>query len=87
MILRNHGLLALGASVPAAFTARWTLQRACEIQLAAQQSGQSLRPVTEKAALQSSREALQFIGGVEAGRKVFNALWRALDRDEPDYRR
>ncbi|HEY2095413.1 MAG TPA: class II aldolase/adducin family protein [Pseudonocardia sp.] len=87
MILRNHGLLALGASVPAAFTALWTLQRACEIQLAAQQSGQPLRPVTEKAALQSSREALQFIGGVEAGRTVFNALWRALDRDEPDYRR
>jgi len=53
MILRNHGLLALGASVPAAFTALWTLQRACEIQLAAQQSGQPLRPVTEKAALQS----------------------------------
>jgi hypothetical protein len=42
--------------------------------------------LTEKAALQSSREALQFLGGVEAGRGVFNALWRALDRDEPDYR-
>lgn len=39
MILRNHGLLALGTSVPAAFTALWTLQRACESQLAAQQAG------------------------------------------------
>jgi len=87
MILRNHGLLALGASVPSAFTALWTLQRACEIQLAAQQTGQPLQPVTEQAALQSSREALQFTQGVDAGREVFNALWRALDRDEQDYRR
>jgi len=86
MILRNHGLLALGASVPAAFTALWTLQRACEIQLAAQQTGQPLQPVTERAALQSSREAFQFAKGPEAGREVFNALWRALDRDERDYR-
>jgi hypothetical protein len=58
MILRNHGLLALGATVPSAFTALWTLQRACEIELAAQQTGQPLQPVTEQAALQSSREAL-----------------------------
>jgi len=87
MILRNHGLLALGASVPSAFTALWTLQRACEIQLAAQQTGQPLQPVAEQAALQSSREALQFTKGVDAGREVFDALWRALDRDEQDYRR
>lgn len=86
MILRNHGLMALGPSVSSAFTVLWTLQRACEIQLAAQQTGQPLQPVTEKAALQSSREALQFTQGPDSGRNVFDALWRALDRDETDYR-
>lgn len=35
LILRNHGLLAIGPHIPAAFVAMWTLQRACEVQLAA----------------------------------------------------
>jgi ribulose-5-phosphate 4-epimerase/fuculose-1-phosphate aldolase len=35
LILRNHGLLAVGGSVAQCFQRLWTLQRACEIQLAA----------------------------------------------------
>lgn len=35
MILRNHGLLATGRNVPEAFVNHWTLQRACEVQVAA----------------------------------------------------
>ncbi|MEO7337993.1 MAG: class II aldolase/adducin family protein [Caldimonas sp.] len=34
MILRNHGLLVIGASVPEAFMESWSLQRACEVQVA-----------------------------------------------------
>jgi ribulose-5-phosphate 4-epimerase/fuculose-1-phosphate aldolase len=34
LILRNHGLLAVGGSVAQCFHRLWTLQRACEIQLA-----------------------------------------------------
>ncbi|MGA0571319.1 class II aldolase/adducin family protein [Variovorax sp. VNK109] len=34
LILRNHGLLAVGPDIPGAFNRLWTLQRACEIQLA-----------------------------------------------------
>ncbi|HZV93565.1 MAG TPA: class II aldolase/adducin family protein [Caldimonas sp.] len=34
LILRNHGLLVVGATLPQAFQRLWTLQRACEIQLA-----------------------------------------------------
>jgi ribulose-5-phosphate 4-epimerase/fuculose-1-phosphate aldolase len=35
LILRNHGLLAIGPHIPATFSMMWTLQRACEVQLAA----------------------------------------------------
>ncbi len=35
MILRNHGLLVVGPSVPEAFMESWSLQRACEVQIAA----------------------------------------------------
>ncbi len=34
LILRNHGLLVVGQSIPEAFQRLWMLQRACEIQLA-----------------------------------------------------
>ena len=34
LILRNHGLLAVGGTVAQCFQRLWTLQRACEIQLA-----------------------------------------------------
>ena len=34
VILRNHGLLSWGSTVPETFAILWTLQRACEIQLA-----------------------------------------------------
>jgi ribulose-5-phosphate 4-epimerase/fuculose-1-phosphate aldolase len=34
LILRNHGLLVTGEDIPVAFQRLWTLQRACEVQIA-----------------------------------------------------
>jgi len=85
MILRSHGLLAVGPDLPATFSLLWTLQRACEIQLAAQQTGLALQPVTEQVALRCTRESFQTGDRTNAGQDVFNALWRALDRDDRDY--
>ena len=39
VILRNHGLLAWGPSVPQAYLTLWTLQRACDVQIAASAAG------------------------------------------------
>ncbi|MEO8137035.1 MAG: class II aldolase/adducin family protein [Betaproteobacteria bacterium] len=39
LILRNHGLLVVGPHIPAAFSTMWTLQRACEVQCAADAMG------------------------------------------------
>ena len=36
LILRNHGLLTVGRTIPEAFIRFWRLNRSCEIQLAAQ---------------------------------------------------
>ena len=46
VILRNHGLLSWGADVPQAFAYLWTLQRACEIQVAGATLGPTV-PVPE----------------------------------------
>jgi ribulose-5-phosphate 4-epimerase/fuculose-1-phosphate aldolase len=87
MILRNHGLLALGPTLPAAFSALWTLQRACDIQMAAQSTGRPLEPVTEDAAIRSTRESFQFSDQTSEGQTMFAALRRTIDRLDPCYAR
>lgn len=47
LILRNHGLLAVGPNIPTAFNRLWTLQRACEIQLASDAGAGSNRQISE----------------------------------------
>ncbi len=42
MILRNHGLLAAGRTIPEAFNQIYYLERACQAQIAAQSSGAEL---------------------------------------------
>jgi ribulose-5-phosphate 4-epimerase/fuculose-1-phosphate aldolase len=34
LVLRNHGILVIGAHVPEALNLHWTVQRACEVQMA-----------------------------------------------------
>src|SRR5215212_6801882 len=58
VILRNHGLLAWGPSVPQAFLTLWTLQQACDVQIAAASAG-AIHPVTPQAIAQSVRESGQ----------------------------
>jgi ribulose-5-phosphate 4-epimerase/fuculose-1-phosphate aldolase len=48
MILRNHGLLTCGKSIPEAFQEMYFLERACEIQLRALAGGEELNWPSEK---------------------------------------
>jgi ribulose-5-phosphate 4-epimerase/fuculose-1-phosphate aldolase len=85
VILRNHGLLAWGATVPQTFAILWTLQRACEIQLATLSMGEPI-PVPEAVAARCTRDALQFDPAHGGGQDVFDALVRQVDRIDPGYR-
>jgi len=85
VILRNHGLLAWGASVPQTFAILWLLNRACEIQLAAAAMG-PLIELPEDIQRKSTRDSLQFDPAFGAGRDVFAALMRMLDRADTSYR-
>ena len=42
MLLKNHGILVMGKTLPEAFIKHWSLQRACEIQLATMSMGKPL---------------------------------------------
>jgi len=85
VILRNHGLLVWGTTLPQAFAILWTLQRACEIQLATLSMGAAI-PVPEAIAQKCTRDALQFNPAHGAGQDVFNALVRQVDRTDASYR-
>jgi ribulose-5-phosphate 4-epimerase/fuculose-1-phosphate aldolase len=47
LILRNHGLLAVGPDIPTTFRRLWNLQRACEIQLASDAGAGPNRTIPE----------------------------------------
>jgi ribulose-5-phosphate 4-epimerase/fuculose-1-phosphate aldolase len=77
LILRNHGLLAVGETLPLCFSRLWTLQRACEIQLAQAALGAAI-PVSDAVAMKTTRDSFQFNPSMGAGRDVFDALVRRL---------
>ena len=85
VILRNHGLLAWGQTVPQTFAILWTLQRACEVQLATFSMGQAIA-VPEDIAARCTRDALQFDPSHGAGQDLFDALVRQVTRLDASYR-
>jgi ribulose-5-phosphate 4-epimerase/fuculose-1-phosphate aldolase len=56
VILRNHGLLAWGRDIAEAFMWLWTLQRACDIQIAAAAAG-PMKALPPQVLAQTVREA------------------------------
>lgn len=85
VILRNHGLLAWGDTLPYTFAVLWTLQRACEIQVAGAALGPTV-PIPEAVQRKASQDALQFDPRRGGGRDVFAALVRMVDRVDPSYK-
>ncbi len=85
VILRNHGLLTVGRTIPEAFIRFWRLNRACEIQIAAQ--GAYLRlptPAVCEASFQMGEEFLT--EQAELGVLEFEAILRKIDKKDSSYR-
>jgi ribulose-5-phosphate 4-epimerase/fuculose-1-phosphate aldolase len=84
MILRNHGLLTVGCSVPDAFLAMYFLEMSCQIQISAQAGG-TLSPVPQKVldGVTSAVRVQQSKGS--AADLAWPALLRRLDRLSPGY--
>ncbi len=86
VILRNHGLLAWGKTLPQTFAVLWTLQRACDVQLATFSMGGAAEAIAvpEAIAAKCTRDALQYPdqGG---GTDLFNAMVRLVNRQDDSY--
>jgi ribulose-5-phosphate 4-epimerase/fuculose-1-phosphate aldolase len=84
LILRNHGLLTIGQSVPDAFLSMFLLERACRIQILAQAGGGKLIPISDKILEQiPAQEAIVTQGG--RGNLAWPALLRKLNKMGSNY--
>ena len=92
LILRNHGLLTCGQTVAQAFVRMYRLERACQVQLAAQATGAKLViPPVDVCELSAARSDDFLVAEGEKGysrnpNPEFAALMRMLDAKDPSYR-
>ena len=85
LMLRNHGPVVMGKTLPAAFMRYWALQRACEIQLATMSMGTPV--MIDQAVIDAHQRDLHQVripGG--AGRAEFDAMVRRVDKIDPSWR-
>ncbi len=84
MILRNHGLLTVGASIADAFLSMYILEVACQTQIMAQSAGVELNVIGDNILAGIAAQQEEATKGL-GGQLVWPALLRKLDRMNPGY--
>ena len=87
MILKNHGLLVVGRTIPDCFLRLYRLERACQVQLDAAAAG-TLAMIPPDVAERSAADldSYQAMQPKAEGEIEFAALMRKLDRIDDSYR-
>ncbi len=89
LIMRNHGLLTCGRSIPEMFVNMALLDRSCQIQAAADATGRPLVEVSQEIG-KKSEELLQMqmasMGDAVPGEQEFNAIARLVDKQDDSYK-
>lgn len=92
LVMRTHGLLTCGQTVAQAFVRMFRLERACQVQLAAQATGSKLIVPPEDVCKISAERSDEFLatepgkGYSRIANPEFDALMRLMDRKDPSYR-
>jgi ribulose-5-phosphate 4-epimerase/fuculose-1-phosphate aldolase len=86
LMLRNHGLLTLGATIPDAFLNMYLFETVCTIQVRAQAGGGELIPVDPRIIAGAQQQAKQVTRGMGGGALAWPGLLRRLDKADPGYR-
>ncbi|TAK79268.1 MAG: class II aldolase/adducin family protein [Aquabacterium sp.] len=85
LMLRNHGLLTVGASVANAFLALHMFEASCMIQVRAQAGGGELVSIPPSILAGIGEQSRQVTRGL-GGALIWPGLLRKLDRKDPSYR-
>lgn len=86
LMLRNHGLLTVGATVADAFLAMYLFEATCTIQVRAQAGGGELNCIDRSIIDTAMDQAAAVTRGQGAGALSWPGLLRRLDRSDPGYR-
>jgi ribulose-5-phosphate 4-epimerase/fuculose-1-phosphate aldolase len=84
VMLENHGVLVIGEDVAEAWHRLYFLERACQVQILAQSTGQPLVRVSDDLAAHTAGQFARDTGNAPT---LFAALRRQLDRENPGYER
>jgi ribulose-5-phosphate 4-epimerase/fuculose-1-phosphate aldolase len=82
MIMGNHGVLVIGATVAETFNRLYYFERAAETYIRALQTGRPLRILPDAIAEKTAREWEAYPGFADAHLRELRAI---LDSDDPDY--
>ena len=85
LMLRNHGLLTVGASIADAFHAMYFFETVCTIQVRAQAGGGTLTRVDPRIVEGARQTMKQATAGQGPEQLVWPGLLRRLDRVNPGY--
>ena len=85
LMLRNHGLLTVGATPADAFVAMYFFEAACMIQIRAQSGGGKLTPIPQPILDGIKEQINQATRGATPGALIWPGLLRRLDRRNPGY--
>jgi ribulose-5-phosphate 4-epimerase/fuculose-1-phosphate aldolase len=84
LVLRNHGLLTIGRTIPEAFYFMYYLDLACRLQIETMATGGKLRLVPEAVAERTARQYQRY--DRPRGTLEWPALMRLLDKEDPSYK-
>ena len=87
IILRNHGLLTVGRSIPSTFSRMYRLEHACSAQVAAMSMNDELIEISPQVLAEVEKKYGGFDTNLESGQLEWSAMLRLLDRLGTDYRR
>ena len=85
LMLRNHGLLTVGKTIPDAFLSMYTFENTCRIQIDAQAGGGELTLIDPRI-LQGLAEVMKTVTAGQGANIAWPALLRKLDRTDPSYK-
>ncbi|MBB3860049.1 ribulose-5-phosphate 4-epimerase/fuculose-1-phosphate aldolase [Novosphingobium hassiacum] len=86
LMLRNHGPVVMARTLQQMFLTQWSLQRACEIQIATLSMGQPVVRVPDAVVQVHQRDLGQVNAGGAVGEADFAAWTRRIDRIDRSWR-
>lgn len=82
MFMANHGVIVAAPSVARALDDFYYLERACQVQVLAMQTGQHLKPMSDAMAHDTHQQFTRFTGNADL---LLDDAKATLDDEEPDY--